>query len=133
MTGPFTLQLQQFAAKAKDKADGVVGEVVAQVVSSVDMLSPVRSGRFRGNWQLRVGSLPSGVREKLDPTGRDTVAANLSAIPEDASGKVYFLTNNLPYAQRLEHGYSKQAPAGMVGITVTRFQDIVDDAVRAAT
>jgi hypothetical protein len=42
---------------------------------------------------------------------------------------VHFLTNNLPYALRLEYGWSKnQAPAGMVGLAVAEFQSIVRDA-----
>jgi hypothetical protein len=49
-------------------------------------------------------------------------------LPKDAAGKVHYITNNLPYAWRLEHGHSKQAPAGMVGLTVVEFAGIVDKA-----
>jgi hypothetical protein len=38
--------------------------------------------------------------------------------------------NNLPYAVPLEYGHSKQAPGGMVRITLARFQQIVDEAIR---
>lgn len=34
------------------------------------------------------------------------------------SAPVYHLTNSLPYARRLEYGYSKQAPVGMVRKTM---------------
>jgi hypothetical protein len=37
-------------------------------------------------------------------------------------GEIIYLTNSLPYARRLEYGWSKQAPAGMVRITVANFE-----------
>lgn len=141
----FALDLQKFAAKAGVKADLVVGEVVGSIIAKVDLRTPVGDpskwknpppagyvgGRFRGNWQLGVGTVPAGVLAKIDPTGTGTVTANIAEIPSDASGRVYFYVNNLPYARRLEEGYSSQAPAGIVGLTVVEFQSIVNKAVAA--
>ena len=40
--------------------------------------------------------------------------------------------NSLPYIRPLEYeGHSKQAPAGMVRVSVTEFQTFVDNAVKA--
>lgn len=142
----FALDLKKFAEKAKDRANIVVGEVVGGVVEVVDARSPVGDakywqspppkgyvgGRFRGNWQLGVGALPSGTLDRTDPSGKGTVTVNLGKIPEDAAGRVYYLANNLPYAQRLEHGWSRQAPEGIVARTVVEFQAVVDSAVSEA-
>lgn len=125
----FALDLQKFAEKAQAKADDAVGRVVVAISAEIDMRSPVDTGRFRGNWQLGVGSMPGGSLERLDKTGDATQARIQAAIPDQASGHIYYIANNLPYAMRLEHGYSKQAPGGMVGLAVTRFQAIVDEAV----
>jgi hypothetical protein len=38
--------------------------------------------------------------------------------------------NNLPYGIALEYGHSKQAPSGMIRVTLARFQQIVDEAIR---
>ena len=46
------------------------------------------------------------------------------------AGHVFYLVNNLPYIRRLEQGWSQQAPAGMVAVTVSEFQQTV---ARAAT
>jgi len=35
----------------------------------------------------------------------------------------------VPYARALEEGHSRQAPQGVVGLTVIQYQRIVDDAV----
>jgi len=46
-------------------------------------------------------------------------------------GQTVYLLNNLPYSVPLEYGHSKKAPQGMVRMTLARFQQIVDDVVRA--
>jgi hypothetical protein len=106
----FTLQLQQFADKTKAHSDEVVGRVVVTIAQRLDERSPVDTGRFRGNWQLGIESVPQGETGRLDPGGSATVGAIIAGIPAEAAGHIYYLTNNVPYAQRLEEGWSKQAP-----------------------
>ena len=129
MPGSFELQLAKFAEKAGARADEAVGGVVVALHGKVDERSPVDTGRFRGNWQLGIGSLPGGVLERLDPDGGTVRAEVRAAVPEQASGLVYYIANNLPYTQMLENGWSKQAPSGIVGLTVVEFQSLVDQAV----
>lgn len=86
-------------------------------------------GRFRANWQLGIGSLPSGVIDDLDASGNKTKGKLRAMIPADAAGRIYYLTNNLPYAWPLEEGHSKQAPNGFVGLTVVEFQDYIRKAL----
>lgn len=142
----FALDLKKFAEKAQARADEAVGGIVVAVANKVDERSPVGDakywknpppkgyvgGRFRGNWQLGVGTMPGGTLERVDPTGSKVRAEIHAAIPEAAAGKVYFLANNLPYAQRIEHGWSRQAPTGVVGLTVAEFDDFVAQAVGEA-
>lgn len=141
----FTLDLQRFAEKCADKADAAVGNIVVRIAAEVDRRSPVGDatywkhkppagyvgGHFRANWQLGVGMIPAGGVVGADPSGVETMGRVIAAVPDEAAGKVYWLTNNVPYAQRLEHGWSRQAPAGVVGLTVTMFNEIVRDAVGA--
>ena len=48
-----------------------------------------------------------------------------------ASGDVVYFVNGLPYAYRLENeGWSKQAPAGMIKISVTEFDQYVRAAIK---
>ena len=157
MAGEFKLALEAFAKKAGDRADAVVSTVVQDVVREIDGRSPVGKaerwaanierakrgkpplpagyvgGRFRGNWQLGVDELIGTEIDRTDATGTGTVAANIAGLPAAAASHNYFLSNNLPYAQRLESGHSKQAPPGfMVGGTVLKFTQIVNDAVADA-
>ena len=89
-------------------------------------------GRFRANWQLGEGAPVTGELYSKDDAsfpGPSEILANIdAAITLNPGGKVFFFCNNLPYAQRLEGGWSSQAPAGMVGITAMKFRAIVEDA-----
>lgn len=127
----FTLDIQKFVTGAKQRANDAVGRIVVGVSAEIDMRSPVDTGRFRGNWQLGVNSVPSGTLANLDKTGNATQARIAASVPDEAAGHVFWIVNNLPYATRLEHGYSRQAPQGMVGLTLTRFQSIVNEAAAA--
>lgn len=135
----FKLQLGDFAKKAGERADQIVGRVVVNIASRLDMRSPVGDatywkhkpppgyvgGRFRGNWQLGVEIIPQGETGRIDPSGAATLGAIVSEIPTKAAGLRFFLVNNVPYAQALEDGHSRQAPQGVVGLTVVEFQGIV--------
>jgi len=87
-------------------------------------------GRARGSWQYSIGSPAVGDTGNIDAAGSATVAsitASIKPIPG-----IHYITSNLPYIQALEHGWSSQAPGGMVGLTAIEFSNIVDVAVRGA-
>lgn len=142
--GSFTLDLQRFAEKCAERADDAVGNIVVRIAAELDKRSPVGDatywknpppagyigGHFRANWQLGVGAMPMGEVPGVDRTGEKTQGQIMAEIPEAAAGKVYYIANNTEYSQRIEHGWSRQAPQGIVGLTVIMFQDIVNDAIR---
>lgn len=144
--GTFTVQLEQFAEKVRGKSDAVVRSTVLETYRRLDARSPVGDatywitkppkgyvgGRFRGNWQLGVGTIPAGETGRIDKSGATTQGAILAEIPAEAAGKLIFLSNNVPYAQRIEDGHSRQAPTGLVGLTVAEWPSIVAQAVTEA-
>ena len=75
-------------------------------------------GRFRANWQIN-SRLNDNATEATDANGGSTVAAGISNLSRVTQpyGTIWVF-NNVPYAQRLEQGYSGQAPAGVVGVTL---------------
>ncbi len=139
----FALDLQKFAEKTAARADDAVTNIVVGVAAELDKRSPVGDakywkspppkgyvgGHFRANWQLGVGVLPAGIRPGVDPEGTVALPAIIAEIPEQSSSLVYWLANNTPYSQRIEDGWSHQAPTGLVGLTAVMFQKIVNDAV----
>lgn len=141
----FTVQLAAFAEKAKGNKNAVVRKVLLQMGTSLVMKSPVGDalywvnqpppkgyvgGRFRANWQFGEGAIDYTTTTAVDPSGEKAVGGLLAKLPDEPSGKVYYITNSLAYSQRLEDGWShRQAPNGMVALTVLEFRNYLSQAV----
>lgn len=128
--GSFGLQLAEFAEQAKEAVDASLREVVIELGNSLIRMSPVDTGRFRGNWQFSIDNPAEGTLADLDPAGTETSARLAGDSILFKSGETAYIVNNLPYAIPLEYGHSDQAPGGMVRVTLARFQQIVEDAIR---
>lgn len=144
----FSLDITAWTAKAKDKVDEVVRTIVLDVSERLIERSPVGDpdlwkskppagyvgGRFAANWQYGNSEIgfPKGDLPDIDASGdasRQRIAAGL---PKEAGGLVHLLVNNLPYAQRLEDGWSTQAPQGMVHLTVMEYQAMAEKIITKA-
>lgn len=132
MAQSFSLNIAAWCEKAKDRADLVVRKVALDVGSRVVLRSPVDTGRFRANWQYGVGAPVVKITETFDKSGQETIARIGTLAATARLGDVIYLSNSLPYALKLEGGSSKQAPGGMVGLTVLEFQAAVDRSAAAA-
>jgi len=146
--GRFEDDINKFQRKTADKMDQAVRKISLEILSSVVFKSPVDTGRFRSNWQVSIGSVPSGtvgyqgteaIAERAGSKGpvyEATVAKSKGTADSAKAGDVIYIANNLPYAVRLEEGgygegpktvggFSRQAPAGMVTLTVQEFASTV--------
>lgn len=144
MNGSFAASLAEFAEQAKGAIDTVCREVIIEIGSSVIRMSPVGNpddwknqpppgyvgGRFRGNWQFSIGTPKTGQIDRIDANGTETTAEIVDGAIQFKAGETAYIVNNLPYAIRLEYGWSGQAPGGFVRITLDRFQQIVEEAIR---
>lgn len=126
----FSLDLDRWAEKAKGNLDRVTRETLMLAAQGVVQLSPVDTGRFRANWQFGNGAIDFTTSDQVDPSGAISIAKVQAQLGAVQAGGVYYLTNSLPYAYRLEYeGWSKQAPAGMVRVTLAGLQGAIDDYV----
>lgn len=141
----FSVDVRKFCEKeAPEKTDKIIREIVMEIGNRIVMRSPVgdasywqmppppgyTGGRFRGNWQYGHGLVPQGDVEVIDKSGSQTISAiNRGAMTSKAMG-VHWIVNNAPYSERLESGWSRQAPMGMVGLTELEFPQIVEMARR---
>lgn len=85
-------------------------------------------GTLRGNWQIGIDREPAGTIDTTDEDGGSTVAAGngqLAGFSLDRNSDIY-ISNNLPYAERVEYGWSSQAPQGMVRINVRAFKEMME-------
>lgn len=127
--GNFELDIQHFVDKANGNIDLVFRKISLELFKRVILKSPVLTGRFRANWQVAIGSIPSGTLELNDKTGTATISKVQATALQVKAGQVITLVNNLAYAVPLEFGHSKQAPNGMVRLTVLEFGAVVSKAV----
>ena len=88
-------------------------------------------GRFRANWQIGIGALNRTTTDATDKTGGPTLTRLSKAAQAASAGQVVWVSNSLPYAQRLEAGWSKQAPAGMVGLTMIDLPGLMKQYLRS--
>lgn len=132
----FSADLAKFAEATKRNMTDTLRGVVLELATRVVMKSPVDTGRFRGNWQLGHGGPDLRTDSPFDkqalgsaPSG-ETFTRWLDQIEDIRAGSVVYISNNLPYARRLEYeGWSKQAPAGMVRVTVEEYGQIINRVV----
>lgn len=123
----FALDVSKFVEKAKKNPEKVIRQVSIKLFSAVIKASPVDTGRFRMNW-MASGSTPAdGATDATDKSGTTAISNATSFVLNATDWSTFTLTNNLPYAQRLEYGWSKQAPQGFVRVNVSRFQQLLNE------
>ena len=125
----FKLDLQAFVDKFQANADLVVRKITIDCANSMIQMAPVDTGRFRSNFNFAVGAPNTITSESVDKDGSATLTRITSQANQTGAGQVTYITNSLPYAEKLEIGSSRQAPAGYARITAIRFQEFVNNAV----
>lgn len=129
------MNLNQFGDKIKrvavdvpKNADEIVRKVALAADQTIVMATPVDTGRARANWQVGIGSAPAGT---VEYSGGGSGAAGYAIGTAQSVVTTYkgqpggiWLVNNLPYIQRLNEGWSAQAPAKFV-------EQAIDTAVNA--
>lgn len=123
---------RDFAAvlkRAGDKSELFVKALAINTANGLVLKSPVDTGRFRGNWQFGVGAPNPSTDSPADKSGQATLGRiTLDIQSKQLAGAKFYMTNNLPYAKRLEYGWSKQSPQGMVRLTLMEVDRYVRDA-----
>lgn len=121
----FSFQIKrEFAAQLEDARD-LVALIGLTALRGVVLKSPVDTGRFKGNWNIGIGQIDEATTERTDAAGGSTISradAELQAYGASEGFPVINVSNSLPYAVRLEDGYSGQAPNGMVALTVAELE-----------
>ena len=100
-------------------------ELLFECFYRIVLRSPVDTGKFRANWNVGLERNDTNTLAPPDPSGQSAITEALATLARITSNNTrVFFTNALPYANRLEHGWSQQAPAGMVGVTLAEFPEL---------
>ena len=130
----FAASVSKFVELSKDRSNVVSRKIIFGVLSNVVMGSPVDTGRFRGNWQVGLAVRPSGEGPGASSDVGAVLTDGLGKIQDFVAGHstngLLFITNTVPYALRLEFGWSQQAPDGMVRTTMQKLDEIVAGALK---
>lgn len=125
--------LRRFAQKSNQKMETVIKSSLIRVGSSVVAKSPVDTGRFKNNWLSAYGTIDTSITNALDSSGSQAIGKLVQKAAGVKVGETFYFTNSLPYAERLEYeGWSQQAPAGMVRVSIAAWENIVADEVAKA-
>jgi len=114
-------QLERATLNLKGYAEEQVKGTLFSLTSRVIKETPVDTGRLRNNWQSSLGAPLRGELSGTDATGAGAIRRAAATIDKMDIGDTFYMTNNLPYAARIEYeGWSPQAPAGMLRVNVER-------------
>lgn len=127
----FSLDVSEFAQKTGRDIDTVRKTVALDLFLGIIIQSPVDTGRFRNNWNPSANKPNFRTTESVDKSGSNAIGNVKATIQASNSTDSLHLSNGLPYAQRLEYGWSKQAPSGMVRVNIARFQSYINKAIKS--
>lgn len=119
MSARWSQDLQELANRTGLRMDTVIRKATFDLFRSVALKSPVDTGRFRANWNVSYGAPDLTTTESNNQARAVQQAQRALTLPV---GGVVTMSNGLPYARRLEYGYSRQAPYGMVRYSVLEYR-----------
>lgn len=117
----FDLPLAAFAKKLEIKLEEVCQRVALDALTRIVQRTPVKTGRARSSWNLTVREASDDVPDDFDFQNDAIQRAQGIAAQIDGKEQI-FIVSNLPYIERLENGWSKQAPAGMVRLSIAEIE-----------
>lgn len=107
-----TIRVADIGDYASQQMEKLLRAAVLETDSRLKQASPVDTGRFRVSWQVGENAAPGG--EKTEGTYTGIPPIERIGYQQEKLGNVYSVHNNLPYAEPLANGSSKQAPTGWV-------------------
>jgi len=126
----FGKDLANFTKKTEKAGEMVFRGSAFEILSAIIKRTPVDTGRLRGNWFT---SLNQAVKSISVSRSASNSISNASGQTKKAKlSDTIYMMNNLPYAAIIENGSSKQAPAGMLRVTITEWKRLVNAKARQA-
>lgn len=119
----FAADISEFVKRTRISGGLVLKKLAFDALRGIVMMTPVDTGRARGNWRVSINTIDKSTSEaRKDKAGHTAVNTGNAVLTNAKWGDTIYISNNLPYIRRLEDGWSKQAPAGMMGVTFNRLR-----------
>jgi hypothetical protein len=112
----FQSDLQRAVVNIKDASGKRVRRIALKAFDVINQESPVKEGTFRANWNASINALNRDFDlEKKSKDVQASVTTATAVITDGAKlGNTVFICNSVPYALKLENGYSPNKPNGVV-------------------
>lgn len=125
---------KKIESKIDRTLDQGIRATILELSTAIIKDTPAKTGRARGNWQASIGRGATGEVSVVNKrAGQAKAILNVNQKASVAVGDLYYLTNNVPYIERLEYGWSKQAPGGMVRKNMQNFNRLLVKNIKAAS
>lgn len=121
------IQARDIGRYCEDQMEKLLRAAVLETDSLLKQASPVDTGRFRASWQVGENAAPGGIApegqfdtgktfktSKRGRTTQEVLPIQRLGYQKEKVGNIYSVHNNLPYAEPLASGSSKQADPGWV-------------------
>lgn len=103
--------LEELEEIAEDQVKDIAGDIFRACVQ----LSPVYTGQYRASWRVSFNE----AREDITPGGLPQSPIRGASFRWPSGfhlGDTVVVSNNVEYAERIEHGWSNQAPFGVLNV-----------------
>jgi hypothetical protein len=123
----FANRMEKLANNVDKEASATASRVAIGILTHLVHVTPVDTSKALSNWQVSLNepvsdALPPYYEGKGGSTKNSSAQATLSkakiTLAKKKPGESIYLSNVLPYIQRLNDGHSQQAPVGFVELSV---------------
>ena len=123
----FEIKLNKELVNTDENIERAISTIAMASLRGIVEKTPVETGRLKNNWITSVDRMNPATIQGVDRTGGKSINRGAPIIEgfEYKKNKMIIIQNNLPYANRIENGYSKvKAPEGMVAVTLREVRTI---------
>jgi len=123
-----TIRVGDIGRYCEDQMEKLLRAAVLETDSLLKQASPVDTGRFRASWQVGENAATGGIapegqfdvkkirkRSKKGRTAQEILPIQRLGYQQERIGNIYSVHNNLPYAEPLARGTSKQTEGAQGG------------------
>lgn len=118
--GDLERQKRAIMADLEDEAIGLIRRIFLLLFADLVRMTPVDTGYARSGWMGVAGGSPP--TDKPPEGTTSTPRPPLSEAQRARLGMILWIVNNVDYIQRLDDGWSKQAPAGMTSVAFANLE-----------
>ena len=120
----FSRQLVALSQQIRERAELAIKKGVFDLYTRIAERTPHDTGRASASWHLSLDENSSFVAPEQGlevGTIAQLVAGHAEGFDFRLEDGVVYIINNLEYVEALENGHSRQAPQGMVAVSLAEF------------